>query len=67
MTYLKNFIGTKSIDRKQFPAGLSPGIIPHYPPKHLWKTLGMGKNHTQQPKIYPFPPPEKSLLINLLL
>ena len=26
----------------------------------------MEKNHTQQPKIYPFPPPEKNLLINLL-
>ena len=48
MTFLKNLIGTKSFIRKQCPAGLSPTIIPHYAPKHLWKTLGMGKNSTQK-------------------
>ena len=68
MTYLKKLIGTKSLNTEQCPAGLSPRIIPHYlPPKHLWETLGMGKNLTQQPKIYWFPPPEKFPLINLLL
>ena len=60
VTYLKKFIGTKSLDTKQCPAGLSLRIIPHYPPKHLWETLGMGKNHTQEPKMYSFPPPEKN-------
>ena len=66
MTYLKNLVGTKSLNTKQFPAALSPRIIPHYPlsPKHLWKTLGMGKNPTQQPKIYLFPTSQKFLLIN---
>ena len=29
--YLKKFIGTKSINTKQYQAGLSPTIIPHYP------------------------------------
>ena len=29
--YLKKFIGTKSINTKQYQAGLSPRIIPHYP------------------------------------
>ena len=29
-------------------------------PEPLWKTQGMGKNSTQQPKIYPFPKPERS-------
>ena len=33
MTYLKGFIGTKSLDIKQCPAGLSPRTVPHYPPK----------------------------------
>ena len=33
----------------------------------LWETLGMGKNPTQQPKIYSFPPSEKSPLIDLNL
>ena len=27
-------------------------------PEPLWETLGMGKNPTQQPKIYSFPPPK---------
>ena len=39
----------------------------HYTLKHLLETLGMGKNPIQQPKIYSFPPPEKSPLLNLLL
>ena len=59
MTYSKRVIGTKCLDTKQCPAGLSPRIIPYCPPKHLWETLGMRKNHTQQPKIYSFSPPEK--------
>ena len=67
MTYLEKFIGTKSIDTKQYLAGLSPRIIPHYFPKHLLETLEMEKNHTQQPKIYSFPQPEKNPLGNLLL
>ena len=57
----------KVANAKQCPAELSPTIIPHYPPKHLWETLEMGKNPTQQPKIHSFPPSEKSSLINLLL
>ena len=36
-------------------------------PKPLCETLGMGKNPTQQPKIYLFPPSEKSPLIDLNL
>ena len=36
-------------------------------PETLWVTLGMGKNPTQQPKIYSFPPSEKSPLIDLNL
>ena len=67
MTYLKKFIGTKSLDTKQCPARLSPRIIPHYPPKHLWETLGMGKNQPQQPKMCSFLPPEKKPLTNSLL
>ena len=67
MTCLITFVGTKSLNTKQCPEGLSLRIIPHYLRKHLWETLGMGKNPTQQPKIYSFPPPEKSPLINLLL
>ena len=73
MTYLKNLVGTKSLNTKHFPAGLSPGIIPHYPPplpphpKSLWKTLGMEKNPTKQPKMHSFPLLEKLPLINLLL
>ena len=46
MTYLKNFIATKSLDANQCPAGLSPKSIHHYTPKQLWETLRMGKNHT---------------------
>ena len=34
-------------------------------PKALWETLGMGKNPTQQPKIYSFPPSGKSPSIDL--
>ena len=41
-----------------------PELCPNYPPKHLWETLGMGENPTQQLKNYLFPPPEKSPLIN---
>ena len=36
-------------------------------PEHLWVTLGMRKNSIQQPKIYSFPPSEKSPLIDLNL
>ena len=36
-------------------------------PETLWVTLGMGKNPTQQPKTYSFPPSEKSHLIDLNL
>ena len=58
MTNLKKLIGTKSLNTKQSPAGLSPRIIPHYPPKPVWETLGMGENPSQQPKIYPSSSPE---------
>ena len=36
-------------------------------PESLWENLGMGKNPTQQPKIFSFPPSEKSTLIYLNL
>ena len=36
-------------------------------PRTLWVTLGMGKNRTQQPKIYSFPPSEKSPLVDFNL
>ena len=42
------------------------GLFPPSP-EPLWVTLGMGKNPTQQPKIYSFPPSEKSPLIGLNL
>ena len=67
MTYLKKLIGTESLNIKQCPAKLSPRIYPIITPKHLWGTLRMRKNPTQQPKIYSFLPPEKFPLINLLL
>ena len=38
--------------------------VPHSP-EPLWVTLVMGKNPTQQPKIYSFPPLEKSPLNKL--
>ena len=61
MAYLKKkLIGTKFLSTKQYPAGLSPKIIPHCPLRHSWETLEMGENPTQQPKIYSFIPPEKS-------
>ena len=62
MTYLKKLVGTKSHNTKQCSARLSPRILPHYPPKHLWETPWMRKISTQQPKIYSFPPTEKSPL-----
>ena len=40
-------------------------VIPS--PEPLWVTLGIGKNSTQQPKIYSLPPSEKSPLIDLNL
>ena len=36
-------------------------------PEPLWETLGMGKNSTQQPKLYSFLLSEKSPLIDLNL
>ena len=42
------------------------GLVPPSP-EPSWVTLGMGKNPTQQPKIYSFPPSEKSPLIDLNL
>ena len=64
VTYLIKLVGTKSLNTKECPAGLSLGIIPHYLCKHLWESLGMGKNPTQQAKVYSFRPPEKSPFIN---
>ena len=52
MNYLKKLVGTQSLIKKQCPAGLSPKVILHYSPKDLWEILGMGKNPTQQPKMY---------------
>ena len=67
MAYLKKkLIGTKFLSTKQYPAGLSPKIIPHCLLKHSWETLEMGENPTQQRKIYSFIPPEKSPYWNLL-
>ena len=66
-TYLKKLFGTKFLNTKQCPAGLDPRIIPRYHPKHLWEILGMGESPTQQPKIWSFPLPGKSSLINLHL
>ena len=44
MTYLKSFIGTKSLDIKQCPAGLSPRTIPNYSPKQtVMRKPGDGK------------------------
>ena len=42
MTFLKKFVGTKSLNTKQCAAGLSPRIIPHYPPKPLMGNPGDG-------------------------
>ena len=67
MTYLKKLVGTKSLNTKQCPGGLSLRIISHYLPKHLWEILGMRENSTQHPNIYSFLPRGKSSLINLLL
>ena len=53
MTYFKKLIGTKFINIKHCPAGLSPKIMPPCPPKHSLETLEMGENPTQEPKICP--------------
>ena len=53
MNYLKKLVGTKFLNTKQCPTGLSPRIMPHCPPNIQ--------------KIYSFTPPEKSPLLNLLL
>ena len=37
-------------------------IVPHPSAEPLWETLGMRGNPTQQPKVYSFPPSEKSPL-----
>ena len=47
--------------------GCPPAHTPASSPEPLLGTLGMGKNLTQQPKMYCFPPSEKSLLIDLKL
>ena len=52
MTYLEKLVGTKSLNTKQCPAGLSPQKIPHYLPEHFWETLGMRENPTQRPFTY---------------
>ena len=67
MTYLERLVGTKFLNTKQCPAGLSPRIIPHFLPKPSWEILRMGENPTLQPKIYSFPLTKKSPLINLHL
>ena len=67
MTYLQRLVGTKFLNTKQCPAGLSPRIIPHFLLKPSWETLRMGENPTLQPKIYSFPLTKKSPLINLHL
>ena len=59
MNYLKKLVGTKSINAKQCVARLSPRIISHCDTKVLPETLGMGKNPSQQKKIYSFPSLQK--------
>ena len=66
-TYFKRLVGNKSFNTKQCLAELSLRIIPHYYPKYLQETMEKVGNHTQEPKIYSFPPPEISPLINLHL
>ena len=40
MTYFKKVVGTKLLRTKQCLPGLPLRIIPYYPPKNLWETLG---------------------------
>ena len=62
MSYLKKLVGTKSFNLKQCPAGLFSWIIPHYRHKHIWETLAMGKNTTQQLKFTHFSTTRKKTL-----
>ena len=39
-------------------------IIPHYPPKPLWETLGMAENPSKQHKMSSLSPPKRSSFIN---
>ena len=50
MTYLKKLVGTNFLNTKLCLAALFPRIVPHFLPKHSWKTLEMEDNPTQQPK-----------------
>ena len=52
---------TKNVTKLLHPAGVDCSPFP----EPLWAILGMGKNPTKQPKIYSFPPSEKSPLIDL--
>ena len=63
ITNSKKLIGNKSLDTKQYPAGLSSRII-HYPHQPSWEALGMGENSSQQQKMYSFFSPEISFLLN---
>ena len=61
---LKKLIGTKPLIQNSVRrTGLSSRIIPHYPPKPLWETLGMGENPSQQQNIYSFFSSEKSSIV----
>ena len=56
MPYLKKLIGTKSLNTKQCPAGLSPGIIPHYSPRTLMgNPRGWGRIPPNSQKFTHFP------------
>ena len=41
MTYLKSFVGTKSLNTKLSSRIISRNYTPLLPPKYLWETLGM--------------------------
>ena len=57
------FLLSKNVTKLLHPPGVDCSPFP----EPLWVTLGMEKNPTQQPKIYLFPPSEKSPVIDLNL
>ena len=50
----EKLVGTKPLNTKHSLERLSSSIIFHNPPKHLWTTIGMEENPTQQPEIHLF-------------
>ena len=66
--YLKKFIGTKSINTKQYQAGLSPRIIPITPLSQTFMgNPGDGEESYPTVKYLLISPTRKILSINLLL